>query len=253
MSRIDTLLELAARRPDIRDVAAARASAAGTQADASWYRIVAAAAPAEPATVYLYDQIGGWFGVGADQFVRDLAAVDAPRINLHINSPGGDVFDAIAIHAALVNHPAQVHVAVDALAASAASFVAMAGETIGIEKPARMMIHDARGLTFGSPTDHQVMTDLLHSISDTIAGMYADRAGGSPTAWRDAMRANNDSGTWYTAAQAVDAGLADHIRNDTSTTTAAPDPGEGDTAPAAAADRRTQMIRALVRARSARG
>lgn len=217
MTRLSTLVALAAQRP-----------VSGQQPPHGTRRWFTMDATPETATVHLYDAIGGWDGISASAFVQQLDTVKSKRIALHINSPGGDVFDAIAIHAALVNHPATVDVAVDGLAASAASFIAMAGDSIGVEKPAKMMIHDAAGLTIGNEADHRAMADLLGQISDTIAGIYADRAGGDVAGWRDAMRAE----TWYSAVQAVEAGLADQVLNDT----AAP-----------VEDRRTQLIRARAR------
>lgn len=190
-----------------------------------WYRI--GNADTARAEVFIYDFIDE-FGVNADTFVRDLRAITAKTIDLHINSGGGLVFDAVAIYSALRNHPATVDVSVDGIAASAASFVAMAGDTIAIEKPARMMIHDAGGLVIGNAADMRTMADLLDELSDTIAGIYTDRAGGTVAGWRDAMRAE----TWYSAHDAVKAGLADKVANDTS----APE------------DRRSQLIRARARA-----
>lgn len=192
-----------------------------------WYRI--RNADGDRAEVLIYGYIGdAWDGVTAASFRRELSDITAKRIDLHVNSEGGLVFDGIAIHAALRNHPAKVDVTVDGLAASAASFVAMAGDTIAVEKPARMMIHDAAGLVIGNAADMREFADLLDELSDTIAGIYADRAGGSVAHWRGAMRAE----TWYSAADAVKAGLADKVANDT---------------PAAPEDRRTQLIRARAR------
>jgi ATP-dependent protease ClpP protease subunit len=203
-----------------------RALTKAPTARGDWYRIVAADDRAE---VYLYDVISEW-GVSASDFVRELRAINAPRIDLHLNSPGGLVFDGIAIYSALKNHPATVTSFVDGIAASAASFVAMAGDEIVMEKPAKMMIHNARGLTLGDPDDHREMADLLDELSDTIAEIYADRAGGTVAGWRTAMRKE----TWYSAAQAVEAGLADRVANDKQHQ-AAPE------------DRRSQMIRARAR------
>lgn len=224
MTRIETLVALAGQRPGPRDRPTGRRP---------WFRM---AAGPKSTDVHVYDAIGGYDGVSAGQFVHDLAGITTPRIALHINSPGGDVFDAIAMHAALMNHPATVTSYVDGIAASAASFLAMAGSDIAIEKPARMMIHDASGLTIGNEEDHRQMADLLGQISDTIAGMYADRAGGNVADWRAAMRAE----TWYTSSQAVSAGLANRVLNDNTSTT--PDP-----AASVAQDRRTQLIRARAR------
>lgn len=209
-AHLSTLLALAGSAPA---PTRPRPAAAGS----SWYRI-SNAAPTETA-VHIYDVIGGWDGITAADFVRDLAAIDTKTIALHINSPGGDVFDAIAIHAALVNHPATVNVRIDGLAASAASFIAQAGDTIGIEKPATMMIHDASAVAWGNAADMREAAEFLDRVSNSIAGIYADRAGGDAGDWRTAMLAT----TWYSSAEAVAAGLADSVLNDTA-------PAEADTA-----------------------
>lgn len=192
-------------------------------ASGDWYRIVNA--DGERAELFIYDYIDE-LGVTAASFVKDLKAITAKTIDLHINSGGGLVFDGVAIYSALKNHPATVDVTVDGVAASAASFVAMAGDSIAIEKPAKMMIHDAGGLVLGVAADMRQMADILDELSDTIAGIYADRAGGSVAMWRERMQAE----TWFSAEQAVAVGLADRVANDTQA--AAPE------------DRRSQMIRA---------
>lgn len=156
------------------------------------------------AEIYLYDEIGFW-GIPATYFVEQLIGIAASRITLHINSPGGDVFDGIAIYNALIDHPAAVDVRVDGLAASAASFIAMSGDAVVMNRASQMMIHDASGLCIGNAGDMGEMQALLDRVSDTIASIYAARAGGDLSGWRDAMRAE----TWYSAAEAVEAGLAD--------------------------------------------
>lgn len=170
------------------------------RAHADWYRITNVNGQAE---VMIYDEIGYW-GVTADDFARELKAVDATEITLRINSPGGDVFDGVAIHNAVRNHPATVNVIVDGLAASAASFIAMAGDHITMGRGTQMMIHEARGLCIGEAKDMRALADNLDRIGDTIAGFYAERAGGEIAQWREAMRAE----TWYTGEEAVNAGLA---------------------------------------------
>lgn len=203
----------------------ARRDASNRTTPGDWYRIGNAAG--DRAEVFIYDFIDE-FGVNANDFVRDLRAITAKAIDLHINSGGGLVFDGIAIYSALKNHAATVDVFVDGIAASAASFVAMAGDTVTVEKPAKLMIHDAGGLVLGNAADMREMADLLDELSDTIAGIYADRAGGKPADWRAAMQRE----TWYSAHQAVEAGLADKVANDS---TPAPE------------DRRSQLIRARAR------
>jgi ATP-dependent protease ClpP protease subunit len=173
-----------------------------------WYRIADAKDDA-PAEVYIYDEIGYW-GTSAAQFVKDLQGVKAGRINLHLNTPGGDVFDGIAIHNALTAHPATVTVYVDALAASIGSVIAMAGERIVMAKHSTMMIHDPFGATWGNAEDMRKMAEILDQLGDTIAGVYAERAGGSVREWRDRMLEE----TWYSDRQAVEAGLADEVDGD---------------------------------------
>lgn len=158
------------------------------------------------AEIYLYDEIGAW-GVSASDFVRELRALTADNIDLHLNSPGGDVFDGIAIYNALREHPAKVNVYIDALAASAASLIVQAGDTRTIAKTAALMIHEPYGAAMGDSAVMLKMAEELDMIGDTIAEIYADRAGGKTAEWRDRMGEE----TWYRGQQAVDAGLADAV------------------------------------------
>lgn len=169
-----------------------------------WFRIENA--KADTAEVWIYDEIGFW-GTTADDFARALAEVDAKRITLRLNSPGGSVFDGVAIHNALVVHPAQVDVMVDGVAASIASVIAMAGDTVTMGRGTRMMIHNPSGIVLGQAADMREMADLLDRLAEDIAGFYAHRAGGSVDQWRASM----DAETWYSAQEAVDAGLADSV------------------------------------------
>lgn len=159
--------------------------------------------------IMIYDEIG-YFGVTASDFVRDISNLKTPSILLRLNSPGGEVFDGVAIYQALKDHPANITVQIDSLAASIASVIAMAGDEVIIGKNATMMIHDGSGLCVGNAADMKQMVDLLDQVSDNIASIYADRAGGTPASWRKKMTAE----TWYTANEAVKAGLADKIKGD---------------------------------------
>lgn len=176
--------------------------------DANWCRIEAKATAEDDAEssadVHIYDEIGYW-GTSAKQFAADLAALDVDRINLRINSPGGAAWDGIAIMNSLRRHRAHVDVTVDGIAASAASLIAMAGDHITMNQSAQMMIHDASGLAWGNAQTMRETADLLDKLSDSYADAYARRAGGTRAQWRDVMRAE----TWYTAEEAVLAGLAD--------------------------------------------
>ncbi|MEU3527560.1 head maturation protease, ClpP-related [Streptomyces sp. NPDC038707] len=191
----------------------------------SWYRITNAASPDE-AEVMLYDEVGGWYGATADQFIADLRGVTAPNLRVRVNSPGGSVFEGIAIANALRSHPAQVTVQVDGIAASIASVIAMAGDRIEMAPNTMLMIHDASGVCMGNASDMEEMAELLDLISDNIADAYAQRAGGTRDEWRARMRAE----TWYLPEDAVAAGLADEAVQapKQGTTPAEPDEPEPD-------------------------
>lgn len=182
--------------------------------------------------VYVFGHIGGW-RMDAAAFVKAVHAIRAPAIAVHVNSPGGFVWDAVAMYEALKSHPARVVAHVDGLAASAASFLVQAGDERVMAMGSRLMIHDAQGVAIGSPAEIQETVDLLNSVSDDIAGIYAERAGGKPAGWRKAMSAT----TRYSAQQAVDAGLADRVATKT---TAGP-------------DNRTRIIQARHRALTTQG
>lgn len=170
----------------------------------SWYRITNAT-DSDEAEVMLYDEIGGWWGRTADDLIAELRGITAPRMRVRINSPGGSVFEGIAIANALRAHPANVTVQVDSLAASIASVIAMAGDRIEMAPNSMLMIHDASGLCLGNASDMEEMAELLDLISDNIADAYASRAGGTRDEWRARMRAE----TWYLPEDAVENGLAD--------------------------------------------
>lgn len=185
----------------------------------SWFRIENAHVDEESATdevtpVYIYDTIGdSWWddSTSASEFIKQLSNIKTPRIELHLNSPGGDIFDGVAIYNALKAHPAQVTVIVDALAASAASFIAQAGDEIVMTKAATMMIHDGSAMAWGPASVMRETADLLDKLSNTVAEIYSDRAGQNIEFWRNLMIEE----TWYNSHEAVEAGLADRIGEDT--------------------------------------
>lgn len=174
-----------------------------------WFRM-AADEDTRTAQVYLYDSISSWFGVTAKDFARDWNALDVDHIDLFINSPGGDVFDALAILNIIRRTEARVVAHVDGIAASAASFIAMGADELVMGRNSELMIHDASGLCWGPAEDMRKMSDDLTRISDNIASIYAEKAGGEASTWRQAMLAE----TWYSAEEAVTAGLADRVDAD---------------------------------------
>lgn len=167
------------------------------------------------ATLRLYDVIdnwGGYWGVSAAEFVEALDALGdgITEIQLHINSPGGEVWQGLTIMNALRQHKARVVVTVDAIAASAASFIAMAGDEIVMALGAEMMIHDPMNVCAGNAQRMLDMAERLDRESNNIASIYASKAGGTTEQWREAMKAE----TWYSAEEAVAAGLADRLDDD---------------------------------------
>jgi ATP-dependent Clp endopeptidase proteolytic subunit ClpP len=175
------------------------------QGRTDWYRIVRNQASGT-AEIAIYDEIG-YFGVTAGDFLTELKALDVTRIDVRINSPGGDVWDGLAIYNSLRDHPAEVTTYVDGLAASAASIIVQAGARRIAAKASEVMIHEAWGLVVGNAVDMRDAADRLDQASGMIAGVYADRAGGTVDSWREAMRAES----WYTGTEAADAGLVDEV------------------------------------------
>lgn len=164
------------------------------------------AATGGAAEVWIYDEIGLW-GVSARDFTTELVALDADAITVHLNSPGGDVFDGVAIYRALKDHPANVTTRVDSIAASIASVIAMAGDRVLMTRRSMMMIHEPFALSMGTAGDMRKAATALDKMGDTIAGIYSDRAGGTAAEWRARMADE----TWFSDDEAVDAGLADEV------------------------------------------
>jgi ATP-dependent protease ClpP protease subunit len=166
--------------------------------------------------LYLYSAIGGWDGIKALDVAQALAGMSGP-LDVHLNSPGGFIFEGTAIYNAFKAYAGPIAMYIDGYAASAASFIAMAADPhdavtgaggIHIAENAFMMIHDGMGGAIGTAEDLRDVADLLDMLSDTIAATYARRAGGDAETWRESMQ---EGDTWYTAALAVSAGLADRV------------------------------------------
>lgn len=175
---------------------------------------VRASADNDEAEILLYDAIVDseleaewWGGVAPEPFVKAVRAITASTIRVRINSPGGSVFAARAMETALREHPAKVIVHIDALAASAASFLAMAGDEIVMSKGAMMMIHKAWTWAWGNADDLVQTAALLEKIDSTLVDTYADRTGQAGEAIAGWMAAE----TWFTAQEAVDKKFADRI------------------------------------------
>lgn len=201
--RLDDYAAAVVRRTAAANVAPQELSEVRLQ----WYRIVDQA-DADP-VVYIYDEIGGSFGVDAETFAKDLNEITAEQITLRINSPGGSVFDGIAIYNTLIAHPARIVAYVDSLAASIASVIAMAADELVMMPGSQLMIHDALGIEMGNAADMRAMSVFLDRQSDNIASIYQMKAGGEAPEWRERMLAE----TWMFAGEAVAMGLADRVES----------------------------------------
>ena len=167
----------------------------------SWYTIRARASGAE---VLIYDEIGA-YGVSAKGFMAELGALpEGAPIDLRLNSPGGSVFDAVAIYNALTRHAGSVTVYIDGIAASAASYVAMAGDEIVMPENAFLMIHDPSGIAMGTAADMRDMAGALDKLAASMTRGYAAKAG-KPEAEIAALMAAE---TWFDAKDALELGLA---------------------------------------------
>jgi ATP-dependent protease ClpP protease subunit len=154
--------------------------------------------------VLIYDEIGA-YGVSAKGFLAELGALpdDAP-IDLRLNSPGGSVFDAVAIFNALQRHEGNITVWIDGIAASAASYIAMAGDEIVMPENAFLMIHDPSGLVMGTAADMRDMAGTLDKIAASMMRGYASKSGKPEEDIAALMAAE----TWFDAKDALDLGLA---------------------------------------------
>lgn len=155
----------------------------------------------------LYDVIDDYYGVSAQAFVTALNNVKDGDIALHINSPGGDVFAARAMVAAIAAHPSNITAYVDGLAASAASYVALACDSVVMQSGSMMMVHRASALTWGNSDDMVNMADLLDKIDGTIVADYVRKTGKS----EDEMLALMTAETWMTADEAKEHGFVDSV------------------------------------------
>lgn len=171
----------------------------------TWFDIQAKAN--DEAEIFLYDEIGG-FGVNAKSFIDAVRATGAKRINLRINSPGGSVFDGIAIYNFLRGQ--DVTVQIDGLAASISSIIALAGKTVRIAGNGFFMIHNPWGGAIGEADEMRQTADLLDKIRDSLIGTYAAKTGKD----YETIKTWMDSETWFSAAEAKEAGFVDEVTDE---------------------------------------
>lgn len=180
----------------------------------SWFNIVPmmsfGSATTTKAVIHINEAIGWdlfFGGVNAADLIAEIDALTVDELDIRINSEGGSAFDGLAIANAILRHPAKTTTYVDGLAASAASIVALAGDTVVMSKYAQMMIHNASAGVMGTADDMRAAANFLDGINGSMAQFYADRAGGDVKDWAKAMSAE----TWYSADAALAAGLVTEV------------------------------------------
>jgi ATP-dependent Clp protease protease subunit len=177
-----------------------------------WNAGVRAAATDEvDRSISVYDVIGYdyWTGDGvtAKRVAAALRSMGAGPVTVNINSPGGDMFEGLAIYNLLREHDGEVTVKVLGLAASAASIIAMSGDTVEISRAAFLMIHNAWVMAIGNRNDLAEVAATLKPFDDAMASIYAARTGADPTAMAKLM----DAETWIGGQAAIDDGFADSL------------------------------------------
>lgn len=179
------------------------------------------------ATLRIHDVIGDyWAETTSGDIAAKIDAIEAEEITVSINSPGGNIFDGIAIYNALRSHKARIVTRVDGIAASIASVIAQAGDERQMMGGSQMMIHNAWGVAIGDAPEMRKMADVLDHQNLVIAEVYARHSGQDAAALLGLM----EQETWYTAGGTVDAGLADVVIDASPNTSAAGTAAEdGDT------------------------
>lgn len=176
--------------------------------DKPWYRITNATD--SHVEILIYEEIGGNFfggGVEAKSFVEDLREMrGVTDINIRINSPGGNVFEGFAIYNALTRHPAHITVDIDGLAASIASVIALAGDTVHMAQNALFMMHNPSGFAVGTAADMRLMAEALDKIQSNLVDIYISHSTLSASRVQELM----DHETWLTASEA----LSHHLINE---------------------------------------
>lgn len=171
----------------------------------NWFTVKAASGD-KPATISIFDEIGMW-GVTAKDFIASFRAIESDKITLEINSPGGSVFDALAMFNALKNSGKDITVVVMGIAASAASYIAMVGKKIIMPENTFMMVHNPMNGVWGNAEDMREMADILDKIGASLTATYVARSGKTPE--EIAALLANDS--YLTAAECKALGFADEV------------------------------------------
>lgn len=159
------------------------------------------------AEVFIYEEIGEFWGLGAKQFADELKNLgDVNEIEVRINSMGGSVFEGFTIHSLLKNHKARVTTKIDGIAASIASVIAMAGDEIQISENGFLMVHEPWTIMMGTAREFREEADVLDKLRDQSLRTYAERTGKTE---EEMLALIDGKETWLNADEAVEMGFAD--------------------------------------------
>lgn len=172
----------------------------------TWYTMKAAPSATTPAEISIHDEIG-FYGVTAKEFINDLGRIDSKDILLTINSPGGSVIDALAIFNALRTSGKQITMRVLGIAASAASYILLAGHKVIMPENTFVMVHRPMAGAWGNEDALRDVADVLNKIGATLRSTYMQRTGRSE-AEIDELLAKD---TYLTAAECKELGLCDVV------------------------------------------
>lgn len=143
--------------------------------------------------------------------LEQLMNADVSNIVVNIHSLGGYVDDALAIHDALAMHPATVETRVTGFTASAATIIAQAGSKRTISANAMYLVHEAWGWAMGTQNEMMESVEMLDTLNDKMADLYARRAGGKKEDYRNIMAEANGNGKWMSAERAKELGFVDEV------------------------------------------
>lgn len=166
------------------------------------------------AEIFIYEDIGDDYfgGISGNAFAKELRDLgNVENIDVRLNSMGGSVFEGLTIYNLLRDNPARVNTHIDGMAASIASVIAMAGDTVSIAENAFMMIHKPWAPKMGDADEHRALADQLDKVESSIANAYTRHSQESPESIQEKMQAE----TWFDAQEALAFGLATEIRADT--------------------------------------
>ncbi|OED38946.1 hypothetical protein AB834_00495 [PVC group bacterium (ex Bugula neritina AB1)] len=164
---------------------------------------------ADVTEIAIYDEIGH-FGITAKQFIDEFSKIESKNINISLNSPGGSVFDGVAIHNVLKKSEANIVIHIDGLAASIASIIAIAGDEVHMAKNALFMIHNPYVGINGEASSLRKMADNLDKIKETLMSSYEEKTGLD----RGLLSEMMDEETWFTADEAKENKFVDFVEKE---------------------------------------